>query len=52
MKHMILVPFLALSVLFAASRYGYLYQSEDGGSSLRKLSREFSEVSSVHWVPA
>ena len=39
-------------VLFAASRYGYLYRSDDGGASLRKLSREFSEVSSVHWVPA
>jgi photosystem II stability/assembly factor-like uncharacterized protein len=36
---------------FAASRYGYLYRSDDGGNSWRKLWREFSEVSSVLWVP-
>ena len=40
------------SVLFAASRYGYLYRSDDGGATLRKLPREFSEISSVRWVPA
>ena len=37
--------------MFAASRYGYLYQSDDGGDSWRKLWREFSEVSSVACVP-
>jgi photosystem II stability/assembly factor-like uncharacterized protein len=37
--------------VLAASRYGYLYESEDGGRSFRKLSREFSEVSSIVWVP-
>jgi len=36
---------------FAASRYGYLYRSDDGGNSWRKLWREFGEVSSVLWVP-
>lgn len=36
---------------FAASRYGYLYRSDDGGDSWRKLWREFGEVSSVLWVP-
>jgi len=38
-------------VVFAASRYGYLYRSDDGGDSWRKLWREFSEVSSVAWIP-
>ena len=38
-------------VVFAASRYGYLYRSDDGGDSWTKLWREFSEVSSVAWVP-
>ena len=37
--------------VLAASRYGYLYESLDGGSSFRKLKREFSEVSSTVWVP-
>jgi photosystem II stability/assembly factor-like uncharacterized protein len=40
------------SLMFAASRYGYLYRSDDGGDSWRKLWREFGEVSSVQWVPA
>ena len=39
-------------VVFAASRYGYLYRSDDGGDSWAKLWREFSEISSVLWVPA
>jgi photosystem II stability/assembly factor-like uncharacterized protein len=39
------------SVVFAASRYGYLYRSEDGGDSWTKLWREFSEVSSLLWTP-
>ena len=37
--------------VFAASRYGYLYRSDDGGDSWRKLWREFGEVSSVLWGP-
>jgi photosystem II stability/assembly factor-like uncharacterized protein len=45
------LPAAAPDVVFAASRYGYLYRSEDGGDSWRKLWREFSEVSSVLWVP-
>jgi photosystem II stability/assembly factor-like uncharacterized protein len=36
---------------FAASRYGYLYRSDDGGESWRKLWREFGEVSSILWIP-
>ena len=39
------------NVVFAGSRYGYLYRSDDGGDSWRKLWREFSEISSVLWVP-
>jgi len=39
-------------VVFAGSRYGYLYRSDDGGDSWRKLWREFSEISSVTWIPA
>jgi photosystem II stability/assembly factor-like uncharacterized protein len=39
------------NLLFAASRYGYLYRSEDRGTSWTKLPREFSEVSSIVWVP-
>jgi photosystem II stability/assembly factor-like uncharacterized protein len=40
------------SVMFAASRYGYLYRSDDSGNSWRKLWRELSEISSIQWVPA
>jgi photosystem II stability/assembly factor-like uncharacterized protein len=39
------------STVYAASRYGYLYRSEDGGDSWVKLWRELSEVSAVLWVP-
>ena len=39
------------NLVFAASRYGYLYRSEDGGDSWRKTWREFSEISSVVWIP-
>jgi photosystem II stability/assembly factor-like uncharacterized protein len=39
------------NVVFAGSRYGYLYRSDDGGDSWRKLWREFSEISSVLWTP-
>ncbi len=41
----------APDMMFAASRYGYLYRSDDGGDSWRKLWREFGEVSSIQWVP-
>jgi photosystem II stability/assembly factor-like uncharacterized protein len=37
-------------LMFAATRYGYLYRSDDAGDSWRKLWREFSEVSSILWV--
>ena len=37
--------------LLAGSRYGYLYQSQDAGSSWSKFDREFSEISSVMWFP-
>ena len=39
-------------VVFAGSRYGYLYRSDDGGDSWAKLWREFSEISSILWLPA
>ena len=45
------IPASAPDTVFAASRYGYLYRSDDGGDSWRKLWREFSEVSSVLFVP-
>jgi photosystem II stability/assembly factor-like uncharacterized protein len=38
-------------VVFAGSRYGYLYRSDDGGDTWRKLWREFSEIASVLWIP-
>ena len=38
-------------VVFAGSRYGYLYRSDDGGDSWNKVWREFSEISSVMWLP-
>lgn len=37
--------------VLAASRYGYLYESLDGGEHFTKQKREFSEVSSIVWVP-
>ena len=39
------------NIVFAGSRYGYLYRSNDGGDTWRKLEREFSEISSVLWLP-
>jgi photosystem II stability/assembly factor-like uncharacterized protein len=42
----------APDVVFAGSRYGYLYRSDDGGDTWRKLWREFSEISSVLWLPS
>jgi photosystem II stability/assembly factor-like uncharacterized protein len=41
----------APDTVFAASRYGYLYRSDDAGDSWRKLWREFGEVSSILWEP-
>ncbi|HEU5110156.1 MAG TPA: hypothetical protein VFT95_16570 [Micromonosporaceae bacterium] len=46
------VPASAPDTVLAASRYGYLYRSDDGGDTWRKLWREFGEVSSICWVPA
>lgn len=37
-------------IIFAASRYGYLYRSDDGGTSWTKLRREFSEIAAVCWL--
>jgi photosystem II stability/assembly factor-like uncharacterized protein len=37
--------------VLAASRFGYLYESNDSGASFRKHRREFSEVASIIWVP-
>ncbi|HEV8530817.1 MAG TPA: hypothetical protein VGT00_05340 [Methylomirabilota bacterium] len=45
------LPASAPDTVLAASRYGYLYRSDDGGDSWRKLWREFGEVSSILWVP-
>ena len=45
------VPAGAPDMVLAASRYGYLYRSDDGGDSWRKLWREFGEVSSILWIP-
>ena len=45
------LPASAPDTVFAASRYGYLYRSDDGGDSWRKLWREFGEVSSILWIP-
>jgi hypothetical protein len=39
------------NIIFAASRYGYLYRSDCGGESWTKLSREFSEIAAVRWLP-
>ena len=39
------------NIMFAASRYGYLYRSDDGGASWGKLRRELSEIAAVCWLP-
>ena len=44
------VPASAPETVLAASRYGYLYRSDDGGNSWRKLWREFGEVSSIAYL--
>ena len=38
-------------IMFAGSRYGYLYRSDNGGDSWTKMWREFSEISSVLCIP-
>ena len=38
-------------VIVAASLYGYVYTSEDGGESWRKLKREFGEVRAITVTP-
>jgi photosystem II stability/assembly factor-like uncharacterized protein len=44
------IPKASPDVMFAASRYGNLYRSDDGGDNWTKLWREFSEVSSLAYV--
>lgn len=39
------------NIIFAASRYGYLYRSDSGGESWTKLRRELSEIAAVRWLP-
>jgi photosystem II stability/assembly factor-like uncharacterized protein len=39
------------NTIFSASRYGYLYRSDDGGASWEKLRRELSEIAAVCWLP-
>ena len=39
------------NIIFAASRYGYLYRSDDGAKSWTKLRRELSEIAAVCWLP-
>src|SRR5262245_23007946 len=39
------------NTIFAASRYGYLYRSDDAGASWTKLRRELSEIAAVCWLP-
>jgi len=39
------------NIIFAASRYGYLYRSDSGGESWIKLRRELSEIAAVCWLP-
>jgi photosystem II stability/assembly factor-like uncharacterized protein len=41
----------ARDLVMAASRYGYLYRSHDGGQRWEKLRRELSEVAAIVWVP-
>lgn len=39
------------NVIFAVSRYGYIYRSDDGGASWTKLRRELSEIAAICWLP-
>jgi photosystem II stability/assembly factor-like uncharacterized protein len=44
------VPAQQPNTVFAGSRYGCLYRSDDGGDHFQKLWRELSEVSSIAFV--
>jgi photosystem II stability/assembly factor-like uncharacterized protein len=37
--------------MLAASKFGYLYRSTDGGRSWAKEWREFNEITDLAWVP-
>ena len=39
------------NVIVAATLFGYLYVSEDGGDTWRKLRKEFGEIRSVAVLP-
>jgi photosystem II stability/assembly factor-like uncharacterized protein len=39
------------NTVLAGSRYGYLYRSDDAGERFEKLWREFSEISSIAYLP-
>jgi photosystem II stability/assembly factor-like uncharacterized protein len=45
------IPKSQSKTVFAGSRYGYLYRSEDGGEHFEKQWREFSEISSIAYIP-
>ena len=45
------VPTPEPDLVFAASRFGQLYRSRDGGQTWQKLWRELSEISAIAWVP-
>ncbi|WP_240704854.1 WD40/YVTN/BNR-like repeat-containing protein [Croceicoccus sediminis] len=38
-------------LLLAASKFGYLYRSDDAGKTWKKEWREFNEVTDVTWIP-
>ena len=38
-------------LIFAGSRYGYLYRSDNGGDNWTKEWREFSEIAAITWLP-
>jgi photosystem II stability/assembly factor-like uncharacterized protein len=44
------VPAQQPNTVFAGSRYGCLYRSDDGGDHFQKLWRELSEISSIAYV--
>ena len=44
------VPRSQPQTVFAGSRYGYLYRSDNSGDGFEKLWREFSEISSLAYI--
>jgi len=40
------------NLIYANSLFGYLYRSDDGGDSWKKLRRELSEIRSLLWIPS